>query len=115
MRDFKKRRNIRHFRIRKKVFGTETKPRLSVFVSNKHFYAQIINDETSHTLVAYSTLNLSNFQGNNQKIVVQIGKMIALLAIKKRIKKVVFDRGGFLFHGKVKAFADAARKNGLEF
>lgn len=108
-------RQIRHFRIRKKIVGTLSCPRLSVFVSNRHFYAQIIDDSQHNTLVAYSSASIPNNQSNNQTVAAQVGKEIALLAQKKQIKKVVFDRGGFLFHGKVKVFANAARTNGLEF
>lgn len=108
-------RQIRHFRIRKKVSGTSICPRLSVFISNKHFYAQIIDDQNHHTLVAYSSLNLDGETGNNQITAAKVGKEIALLAKKKAITTVVFDRGGFLFHGKIKIFADTVRKHGLKF
>ena len=115
MKTKQEKRKIRHFRIRHQLSGTSSRPRLAVFVSNKHFYAQIIDDSKHHTLVAYSSLNITNPDGNNQIVAAQIGKEIALLAQKKAIQEVVFDRGGFLFHGKVKAFADAARKYGLKF
>ena len=86
-----------------------------VFVSNKNFYAQIINDEKQETLVCYSSLNLTIKTGNNKKICIEIGKKIALLALKKQIKTVVFDRAGFLFHGKIKSFAESVCENGLKF
>lgn len=108
-------RKIRHFRVRDRITGTHNCPRLSVFVSNKHFYAQIIDDDKQHTLVACSSLNIIDASTNDKNVAAQVGKEIARLAQDKQIKKVVFDRGGFLFHGKVKAFADAAKANGLKF
>lgn len=108
-------RKKRSLRIRKRVSGTTHKPRLVVFVSNKNFYAQIIDDQKHHTLVACSSLNLSDSLGNNQKTAYQVGVKIAELAKAKNISDVVFDRAGFLFHGKIKSFADGARKSGLKF
>lgn len=108
-------RQIRHFRIRKRVFGTAERPRLAVFSSNRHFYAQIINDDLHHTLVSYSTLNLPNQPLANLKTAELIGAKIAELAKTQKIQEIVFDRAGFLFHGLVKSFADAARKGGLKF
>ncbi len=112
-----KMRVVRHSRVRKNIFGTVDVPRLNVFRSNAGIYAQIIDDETATTLVSASsldkTLNLSN--GGNIKAAEKVGELLALKAKEAGIKKVVFDRGGYLYHGRVKALADAARENGLEF
>lgn len=110
-------RVARHERIRKNLMGTCAMPRLCVFRSNKEIYAQIIDDETRTTLVSASSLDkelkLSN--GSNIEAAKVVGKAIAEKATKAKITKVVFDRGGYLYHGRVKALADAARENGLEF
>ena len=110
-------RITRHERIRKTIMGTSTLPRLCVFRSNKEIYAQIIDDETRTTLVSASSLekdlNLTN--GSNVEAATVVGKAIAERATKAKITKVVFDRGGYLYHGRVKALAEAARENGLEF
>ena len=103
----------RHRRIRARVSGTPEKPRLAFFRSNKHLYAQIIDDTAGQTLIGTSSLK-SDKKGaiENAKI---IGATIASQAKEKKIKKVVFDRGGFMYAGSVKVFADAAREGGLEF
>jgi large subunit ribosomal protein L18 len=103
----------RHAKVRAKISGTSEKPRLSVFRSNKSIYAQIINDETGETLVSASDVKES--KGTNLERAVKVGTLIAENAKAKKITKVVFDRGGYLFAGRVKALADAARKAGLEF
>ncbi|MGA1846812.1 50S ribosomal protein L18 [Deferribacter abyssi] len=109
----------RHKRIRKKVFGTEKRPRLCVFKSNKYIYAQIIDDLNGNTLVAASSLEpemKNKFSGRiNLESAKAVGKLIAERALEKGIKQVVFDRGGYIYHGRVKALADAAREAGLEF
>lgn len=109
-------------RVRIKTKGTSEKPRLSVFRSNKHIYAQIINDEKGHTLVAASnqelTLTQDQKKDSKQKKIetaFQVGELIAQKALEKKIKKVVFDRGKYKYHGRVKAIADGAKKKGLEF
>ncbi len=102
----------RHKRIRKQIIGTKDMPRLCVFRSNKNISAQIIDDEKGVTLASASSLNI---KGNNTEVATKVGKLIADEAKKQKIKKVVFDRGGYLYHGRVKALADAARENGLEF
>jgi len=109
----------RHKRIRKKVFGTPERPRLCVFRSNKHIYAQIIDDTIGHTLVAASTLD-PELRGKLQKTwnveaAREVGRLIGKRALEKGIKKVVFDRGGYKYHGRVKALAEGAREAGLEF
>lgn len=110
-------RKIRHNRVRAKVFGIESSPRLNVFRSNTHIYAQIINDENDSTLVSASSLekelNLKN--GSNMDAASAVGEILAKRALELGISKVVFDRGGYLYHGRVKALAEKARQNGLEF
>ena len=108
-------RKVRHYRIRKTLSGTTECPRLAVFRSNKHISCQIIDDTTHSTLCAASTYEKDAVQGNNIEAAKAVGKAIAERALAKNITKVVFDRGGFLFHGRVKALADAAREAGLKF
>ena len=108
-------RKIRHARVRNKVSGTASCPRLNVFRSNSHIFAQIINDEKGTTLVSSSSVELKIKNGGNAEGAKLVGKDIALKAKKSGITKVVFDRGGYLYHGRVEALADAARENGLEF
>ncbi|ASP28696.1 50S ribosomal protein L18 [Spiroplasma corruscae] len=108
-------RKRRHFRVRKKVAGTSEKPRLNVFKSNTFFYAQIIDDSKGITLVASSSMKLGLKNGCNLEAAKAVGKDIAEKAKSKKISSVVFDRGGYLFHGKVKAFADSAKENGMKF
>ena len=104
-----------HTRIRQKLSGTTERPRLNVFRSLNHIYAQVIDDQTGTTLAAASTLSLKLKTGGNVAAAKEIGKVIAERAAEKGVKKVVFDRGGFLYHGRIKALADAAREAGLEF
>ncbi len=113
-----KRNEIRqriHQRIRRKLSGTGERPRLNVYRSLGHIYAQVIDDQTGQTLVSASSLSLKLKTGGNVASAKEIGKAVAELAVKQGIKKVVFDRGGYLYHGRVKALADAAREAGLEF
>jgi large subunit ribosomal protein L18 len=126
----------RHKRVRAKVFGTAQVPRLCVFRSNKHIYAQLIDDEKGQTIVAASDLMIkskiknkkSKTQIKNQKderdkktltgkvaVAYEVGKLIAKKAAERKIKKVVFDRGGYKYHGRVKAVAEGAKEEGLEF
>jgi large subunit ribosomal protein L18 len=104
-----------HSRIRRKLSGTTERPRLNVYRSLNHLYAQVIDDQKGETLVSASTLSLKLKAGGNVAAAKEIGKAIAEKATEKGIKKVVFDRGGFLYHGRIKALADAAREAGLEF
>ena len=110
-------REKRHLRIRQTLKGTAEKPRLSVFRSNSQIYAQIIDDETGKTLCSASSLdkelNLKN--GSNIQAATEVGTLVAKRALALKIETVVFDRGGYLFHGRVKALADAARAAGLKF
>ena len=110
-------RKVRHERIRENLFGTSERPRLCVFRSNANIEAQIIDDVKGVTLVSATTLekdlNLKN--GGNIEAATAVGKAIAEAAKKAKITKVVFDRGGYLYHGRVEALANAARENGLEF
>ena len=110
---------LRHERLRKRISGTTERPRLSVHFSGQHIYAQVIDDDAGRTLAAVNTTE-KDF-GNDKTVkpnvatAIRVGKLIADRAIGKNIKKIVFDRGGFLYTGKVKALADAAREGGLEF
>lgn len=101
------------YRVRNKISGTSTCPRLCVFRSNKQIYAQVINDENGTTLVAASSLGLDKMPKSEQAAVV--GEKIAKLAIEAGISEVVFDRNGYLYHGRVKEVANGARKGGLKF
>ncbi|HOL83944.1 50S ribosomal protein L18 [Thermoclostridium caenicola] len=109
----------KHVRVRKKIFGTSERPRLSVFRSAKHIYAQIIDDTNGTTLVAASTLDKAlkgKLAGTGNKAAArEVGKLIGSKALEKGIKHVVFDRGGYLYHGRVKELAEGAREAGLEF
>jgi large subunit ribosomal protein L18 len=104
-----------HARIRQKLSGTTERPRLNVYRSLNHIYVQVIDDQKGETLVSASTLALKLKTGGNIAAAKEIGKAIAEKAVEKGIKKVVFDRGGFLYHGRIKAVAEAAREAGLEF
>jgi large subunit ribosomal protein L18 len=113
-----KRNEIRqriHTRIREKLAGTTERPRLNVYRSLNHVYAQVIDDQKGVTLVSASSLELKLKTGGNVASAKEIGKAIAERAVAKGVKKVVFDRGGYLYHGRIKALADAAREAGLEF
>jgi len=104
-----------HARIRAKMSGTAERPRLNVYRSLNHIYAQVIDDQQGVTLVSASTMALKLKTGGNVAAAKEIGKAVAERAIEKGVKKVVFDRGGYLYHGRIKALADAAREAGLEF
>jgi large subunit ribosomal protein L18 len=105
-----------HRRIRKKVRGTPERPRLCVFRSLRHIYAQVIDDTRGHTLAAASSLEKGRtISGGNVAGAREVGRLIAERALAKGIRKVVFDRGGYRYHGRVKALAEAAREAGLEF
>lgn len=101
------------YRIRKKIFGTPERPRLSVFRSNKQIYAQVINDEIGKTLVSASSLGMEAMPKVQQAE--KVGELIAQKALEAGVTAVVFDRNGYLYHGRVKQLADAARKAGLNF
>ncbi len=105
----------RHERVRKNVSGTKEVPRLNVFRSNNGIYVQVIDDTTGNTLVSSSTVELKIKNGGNIEAAKLVGADIAKKCKEKKIKAVVFDRGGYLYHGRVEALADAARENGLEF
>ncbi len=108
-------RQRRHARVRSKVSGTASCPRLNVFRSNSNIFAQIIDDEKGITLVSSSSVALKLKNGGSVEGAALVGKDIAEKALKNKIERIVFDRGGYLYHGRVKALADAARENGLEF
>src|ERR1700723_889784 len=104
-----------HFRIREKISGTAERPRLNVYRSLNHIYAQVIDDASGVTLVSASTRAAKLKTGGNVAAAKEVGKQVAERAKEKGVKKVVFDRGGYLYHGRIKALADAAREAGLEF
>jgi large subunit ribosomal protein L18 len=111
-------RRKRQVRVRKKIRGTTERPRLNVFKSARHIYAQIIDDSKGTTLVATSTLNVSASDSQstgNVAAAILVGKEVAKLSLDKGISTVVFDRNGFLYHGRIKALADSARESGLIF
>lgn len=108
----------RHQRVRKRVGGTAERPRLAVFRSDRHIYAQIIDDQAGRTLAAASSLEAAfraEQRGNNIPAAQRVGKLLAERAVAAGVGKVVFDRGGYLYHGRVKALAEGAREGGLEF
>ncbi len=108
----------RHHRVRLKISGTQSRPRLFVFRSNRHILAQIIDDTRGHTLLTYSSMNLPDESKNGKGKISgarEVGKRIAEQALKAGISEIVFDRGGNLHHGRVKALADGAREGGLKF
>jgi large subunit ribosomal protein L18 len=110
-----KKRDRRRVRIRRKVIGTPSRPRLAVFKSLKHIYVQVIDDLAGHTLASASTRDSNAGKGGNAAAAALIGAQIAERAKAAGVSQVVFDRAGFRYHGRIKALADAARKAGLEF
>lgn len=114
--DKTKARKRRHLRVRKKISGTPQRPRLAVFRSNRHIYAQLIDDIDGVTIAHVNSEMLKKKEAaSNIGAAGEVGKLIAKRANEKKIKNVVFDRGGYLYHGRVKALAEAARENGLKF
>lgn len=115
--DKNKARKRRQLRIRKRVVGTASRPRLNVFRSSKHIYAQLIDDTAGVTLASASSLDkeLNLAKGSDTEAASAVGSLIAKRALEKGYKEVVFDRGGYLYHGRVKALAEAAREAGLQF
>jgi len=120
-------RQRRHKRIRAKAFGSAEKPRLCVFKSSKHIYAQIIDDEKNRTLFSASDLEINKSKTKSKAgdsgeamskenvIAFEVGKLVAKKAVEKKIEKIVFDRGGYTYHGNIKSLADGAREGGLKF
>ncbi len=111
-------RKQRHVRVRKRVFGSVERPRLNVYRSNLHIYAQVVDDAKGHTLAAASSLDASlkdAKNGGNIEGAQAVGRLVAERAKAAGIDRVVFDRGGYLYHGRIKALAEAAREGGLEF
>ncbi|NLN47270.1 MAG: 50S ribosomal protein L18 [Clostridiaceae bacterium] len=111
-------RNRKHLRVRKKISGTAARPRLCVYRSLSNIYAQIVDDETATTLAAASTLDKDIREqgyGGNAKAAALVGKLLAERALEKQIESVVFDRGGYIYHGRIKSLAEAAREAGLKF
>ena len=111
----RQRRERRHRRVRGKVSGTDERPRLAVFRSNRGIFAQLVDDATGRTLVGASWVGLKGFKGDKSAQAKAVGKQLATAAKKRGIEAVVFDRGGYLYHGRVKALADGAREGGLKF
>lgn len=112
------RRVRKHVRVRKKVAGTSMQPRLNVYRSSKHIYAQLVDDEAGKTLATASSLSkvLESLKtGANKQAAREVGKLIAKVAKDKKIEKCVFDRGGYLYHGRIKELAEGAREGGLKF
>ena len=114
--DSNKARLIRHRRVRGKISGTAARPRLSVFRSAKHIYAQIIDDVNGVTLAAASTMD-KDFEGlgSNKEAAKKVGEAVAKKALEKGVEEVVFDRSGYIYHGRIQALADGAREGGLKF
>ncbi|MBI5491648.1 MAG: 50S ribosomal protein L18 [Deltaproteobacteria bacterium] len=104
----------RKIRVRKKVRGTTERPRLNVFRSNKHIYAQVIDDTAGKTIAAASTM-IDDLEGKKSEAAKKVGSLIGKLAIEKGVEKVVFDRNGYIYHGRIKALAEGAREAGLKF
>ena len=111
----RKGRERRHRRVRGKIFGTAERPRLVVFRSNRGIEAQLVDDLEGKTLAAASWLQLRSFKGSKTEQAAEVGKLLAQNAKEANVETVVFDRGGYLYHGRVKALADAAREGGLKF
>lgn len=107
-------RTLRHGRVRSKISGTKEMPRLSVFRSSSHIYAQLIDDLSGKTLAAASSREVKG-KGKKSELASEVGKLIASKAKEQKIEKVVFDRGGYAYHGRVKAVAEGAREGGLKF
>ena len=109
-------RKKRHMRVRRKISGTPERPRLNVFRSEKHIYAQVIDDAAGRTLCSASSVEKDfKGRGSNKEAAQKVGKMVAERAVAKGIENVVFDRGGYIYHGRVKELAEAAREGGLKF
>jgi len=113
--DKNKTRKKRHLRVRKNLSGTGACPRLNVFRSNSNIYAQVIDDVLGVTLASASTLDKEITAGTKTEQAATVGKLVTKRSLEKGVKEVVFDRGGYLYHGRVKALAEAAREGGLEF
>ncbi|MCP4482634.1 MAG: 50S ribosomal protein L18 [bacterium] len=114
-RDRKVRHSVRKFRARKRIKGTEERPRLVLFKSLKYLYAQVVNDSVGHTICGTSTLKSTAKNAKNIDSAVELGTIVGVLLKDKGISKVVFDRNGCLYHGKIKAFADSVRAEGINF
>jgi len=112
----KEKRKRRHAKIRKKIIDTKNRPRLVVFRSNQHIYAQIIDDSLAKVLASASDLEIKKPKGGGKlEVAKQVGRLIAQRAKENKIESVIFDRGGFLFHGRIKSLAEGAREEGLKF
>ena len=105
----------RRARVRHKITGTEQRPRLSVFRSAKHVYAQVVNDTTGHTIASVNSFEKGSDKRADKEACAELGKKLASLCKEKKVESVVFDKGAFTYHGRIKAFADGAREGGLSF
>lgn len=105
----------RHKKVRSKIFGTQKRPRVAVYRSNKNIIVQFIDDETSKTIMGSKVLEVAKLRGSKSDKSLSLGEALAKIAIEKGIVEIVFDRGGFQFHGRIKALADGLRKGGLKF
>jgi len=105
----------RHASIRARVMGSEQKPRLCVFRSNSHIYAQLINDVNGKTIVAVKDIEIDSKKKDKTALAKEVGSLLAKKAVEKKIQEIVFDRGGYRYHGRVKALAEGAREGGLKF
>lgn len=105
----------RHRKIRSSMHGTSQRPRLCVFRSNQHIYAQLVDDDKAKTILSASDKDLKSKKGKKSEIAKELGKLVAKKAMEKKISEIVFDRGGVIFHGRIKAVADGAREEGLKF
>ncbi len=114
-RELMEKRKIRHRRIRAKIAGTAKRPRLSVFRSNKHIFLQLIDDSKGKTIVSASDLKMKKDKATKSEIAKEVGRELAKSAKAKKIKEAVFDRGGYRYHGRIKASAEGAREEGLQF
>ncbi len=112
-------RKIKHMKVRNKIKGTSERPRLNVYRSLSNIYAQVIDDTTGTTIVSASTMETAVKErikfGGNKEAAKEVGKLVGQKALEKNVKKVVFDRGGYIYHGRIKELADGAREAGLEF
>ena len=115
MSEKREKRIRRHAKIRMDIIGTKDRPRLCVFRSNQHLYAKLIDNQTGDVLLSVSDKDITTKKGTKSEIAKAVGKLAAEKAAAKKIETVVFDRGGFIFHGRVKALAEGAREGGLKF
>jgi large subunit ribosomal protein L18 len=115
MKDSKLRLKKRHLKIRSKIKGSKTRPRLVVFRSNSHIYGMLVDDKSGKTLISVADKNVSKKDLTKTEKAMEVGKLLAEKAVKEKINQAIFDRAGYLYHGRVKALAEGAREGGLKF